>query len=149
MYSDGWLALALVHLAATWAMIGILAVVHRVHYPSFGLVAVERYGEFQSQHMSRITGVLAVPWVAEIGSAAGLVLAAPTTGLRTLAAVGLVGVGLTLAITAFVAAPAHQRLLEGFDTELHRRLMAADLARAVVWLARGGVAGSIAWWSIT
>ncbi len=148
-FSDGWAALVLAHLAATGAMVGLMWTIHFVHYPLFGLVGAERYGEFQSEHMRRITGVLVVPWGAETLTAVGLVVAAPTDGLRALAVAGLVAVGAVLGLTGLLAAPAHGRLLDGFDEAVHRRLLAVDLVRTAVWTLRLGIALAIAWQTVT
>lgn len=149
MHSDAWLALVTVHLAATWAMAGILLTIHFVHYPLFGLADPARYEEFQSSHMRRISGVLVVPWGVEVLSAGLLVIAAPDATLRVLAVLGILAVAVTLGLTAFWAAPVHQRMLGGYDADQHRSLLRADLARTVIWLGRGTLALVIALVSIT
>ncbi len=96
--------LAIVHLAATAAMVGLIWTIHVVHYPLFMLVGSERYGEYQREHMRRITLLLLVPWGAEAATA--LALVATTSGLtRWLALVGLLLLGLVVVVTGLGAAP--------------------------------------------
>lgn len=148
-YSDGWVGLVLTHLAATAAMVGLMWTVHFVHYPMFGMVADDRYVRFQSDHMRRISWVLVVPWGVEVVTAGALVVSAPDQDLRNLAVLGLVGVAAVVGTTALLAAPAHGRLLDGFDDALHRRLLAVDAVRTAIWTLRLVVAAAIAWTTVT
>ncbi len=148
-FSDGWIALTLAHLAATGTMVGLMWTIHHVHYPLFRHVGAERYGEFQQEHMRRISQVLLIPWGAEVVTAAWLFLAAPTSELRVLALIGGLAVAAVALITGLVAAPAHGRLLDGFDDALHARLLRADGIRTIIWTLRLPLAGWIAWISVT
>ncbi len=133
----GWFAV--VHLAATAAMVGLIWTIHVVHYPLFGLVGSEHYVDYQREHMRRITLVLLVPWGAEALSALGL--AALTDGAdRWWSLVGLALLGLVVGVTGLGAAPIHGRLTEGFDESLHVRLMRFDLIRSIGWTVRLAIA---------
>ncbi len=133
MTAEGWVAVA--HLAATSAMVGLIWTIHAVHYPLFGLVGPERYGEYQREHMRRITRVLLAPWGVE--GLTSLALVAMTSGVdRWWALAGLGLLGFVVAVTGLGAAPIHGRLVDGFEPGLHARLMRFDLLRAVGWTAR-------------
>ncbi|MEZ5380100.1 MAG: hypothetical protein R2733_26630 [Acidimicrobiales bacterium] len=133
MTTEAWLAV--VHLAATAAMVGLIWTIHAVHYPLFGLVGPERYAEFQREHMRRITRVLLVPWGVE--GLSSLALVALTDGTdRRWSLAGLVLLAGVVAVTGLGAAPIHGRLTNGFEPELHRRLMRFDAVRAIGWTAR-------------
>lgn len=147
--SDGWLLLAIAHLAATGAMAGISWMIQAVHYPLLRLVGAERYGEYQDSHMRRMTGLLVLPWGAETATALALAITAPTEELRALGQVGLACVGIVVILTVALAVPAHQRLLDGFDQTVHRRLLRADLARALTWTLRLVLAVAIVWVAAT
>ncbi len=136
--------LAIIHLGVTGFMVGLMWTIHVVHYPLFALVN-EPYRPFQEAHMSRITGLLALPWALEVLTAVGLLIAASAGQQRTLAIVGLVLVGIVLAVTALGAAPIHGQLVDEFDPDLHRRLLQVDLARTLVWSGRLIVAGWLVW----
>ncbi len=139
--------LAIVHLAATGVMTGLIWTIHVVHYPLFALVN-EPYRPFQEAHMSRITGLLVVPWGVETVTAVGLLAVAAGGHQRALALLGLALLGAIVALTAFGAAPIHGRLVDSFDPDLHRQLLRVDLIRAIGWTVRLAVAGVMVWVSI-
>ncbi len=146
--TDTWLAVALAHLAFTAVMTGLIWMVHVVHYPLFAHVGAEDYRTYQSQHMRRISWLLAVPWVGEVTLGAVIFLLAPTSTLRLITFLaGAVQVGVAV-VTGFVAAPAHGRLLDGFDAAEHRGLMRANLVRTLLWTIRLGFALVIVWLSV-
>ncbi len=143
-----WVVLVLAHLVFTAVMTGLIWMVHLVHYPLFAHVGAEDYRTYQSEHMRRISWLLAVPWVAEVALGALIFAFAPNTTLRIVTFIaGAVQVGVAL-VTGFVAAPAHGRLLEGFDTAEHRGLMRANLVRTLLWTVRLGFAVAIVWLSV-
>jgi hypothetical protein len=132
-------SLAVVHLAATGFMVGLIWTIHVVHYPLFALVN-EPYRAYQEAHMARITGLLVVPWGIEAITSVALVLMADAGSVRVGAVLGLVLFALVVAVTGLGAAPIHGRLVERYDEVLLRRLLRVDLVRAVLWTARLAVA---------
>jgi len=130
-------------------MVGLIWVMQVVHYPLFARVGDETYGGFQTEHMRRISQVLFIPWGLEALTTIALVVMAPTTRLRVIALIGAaLFVAVTL-ITAGLAAPIHGRLVDGFDADEHRRLLAVNWPRTLLWTARGIVALFLVWWSVT
>lgn len=127
--------IAVVHLAATGFMVGLIWTIHVVHYPLFSLVN-EPYRPFQEAHMSRITALLVVPWGIECLSAAALVMTADAGSQRSLSLAGLALVVAVVVVTGLGAAPIHGKLVDAYDDTLHRRLMRVDLVRALLWTAR-------------
>lgn len=119
-------------------MVGLIWTIHVVHYPLFALVP-EPYEPYQAEHMRRITRLLVVPWGLEVCTAIGLVLTAQSSEQRFWSLVGVALVVAVLGVTGLLAAPAHGRLVRGFDAGLHRRLMRIDLLRTMLWTARGMV----------
>jgi hypothetical protein len=133
--------LLVVHAAATWAMVGLSWTVRGVHYPLFAHAAAD-FGAFHRGHVTRITAVLAIPWAVEGLTALALPFA--LTGVdRVLALVGLALVVVLAGLTWFGAVPAHQRLAEGFDPDVHRRLLAVDGLRVGLWTVRGLLAAAL------
>lgn len=131
--------LAVIHLAATGFMVGLIWTIHAVHYPLFAFVP-EPYEPFQGEHMKRISRLLVIPWGIEVASALGLLLLADGGRQRSWSLVGGALVVAIVVVTGLLAAPAHGRLLERFDAAEHRSLMRIDLARTLLWTARGAVA---------
>ena len=142
-----WVALTLAHLAATAVMVGLIWTVQIVHYPLFALVGPQTYPDYQSQHMTRISVLLAVPWGVEALTGLAVVVLAPDAALRIVGVAALALQGAVVAVTALVAAPAHEKMLDGFVPELHRRLVRSNWVRTLLWTARGGLAVVLVWWS--
>jgi hypothetical protein len=118
-----------------------------VHYPLFAEVGEATYVGFQAAHVDRIGRLLLVPWAVEGVTAAVILVVTVTTRDRRLlppAVIGALAMGVILAISGFWSAPAHGELADGFDPEVHDRLMTADLVRTLAWTARGFTAAWIA-----
>lgn len=135
-------ALSLVaHAAATWALVGLIWTIHVVHYPMFAHVG-EAFDAVHERHMRAITPVVGPLMLVELASAAWLWAEPPPGTTRTTWAIGLGLVGAIWALTALFAVPAHSKLeAGGFDASAHRMLMRADLARTLLWTARGVLVG--------
>lgn len=146
--STGWLVLVLAHLAFTGIMTGLIWMVHMVHYPLFAHVGPETYQTYQSEHMRRISVLLAVPWVAEVVLGGIIFLLAPNGTLRLVTLIAGVLQVLVAVITGFVAAPAHGRLLEGFNADELTGLLRANLVRSLLWTIRLAFALIIVWLSV-
>ena len=128
-------------------MVGLIWTIHFVHYPLFADVGDATYVAFQAAHVDRIGKLLLVPWAVEGVTAAAILLVALTTRDRRLlppAVIGAVAMGVVLLVSGFWSAPAHGELADGFDPDVHRRLMNADLVRTLAWTVRGFTAAWIA-----
>ncbi|MGA1074316.1 MAG: hypothetical protein ACO307_04175 [Ilumatobacteraceae bacterium] len=128
------------HAAATWFMVGLIWTIHVVHYPLFSEVGAAEYVDFQAAHVERIGTLLLIPWAVEgVTAAAILVISVAARDRRYLvpAVIGAVAMGVVLVVSGFWSAPAHADLADGFDADVHGRLMAADLVRTVAWTVRG------------
>ncbi len=136
--------IAVVHFAATGFMVGLIWTIHIVHYPLFALVN-EPYRPFQEAHMSRITGLLVVPWGAETLASIALLLVAGAGLQRNLAIAGLVLLVVIVLVTGLGAAPIHGQLVDSFDADLHQRLMRVDLVRSLLWTVRLVLAAWMVW----
>ena len=137
---------AVVHVLATWFMVGMIWTIHLVHYPLFAEVGPATYVDFQTAHVERIGTLLLVPWLTEGLTLLALIGAAFLGGrlnLRIPVAIGAVAMAAVLIISGFWSAPAHGDLADGFDAAVHDRLMTANLIRAFAWTARGACAAWI------
>lgn len=144
-------ALVIVHLIATWFMVGLIWTIHTVHYPLFTRVGANGYTVFQAEHVERIGRLLLVPWATEGVAAALILLYVVSTRDRDAALptlIASVAMGIVLIISGFWSAPAHAELADGFDPDVHARLMTADLIRTLAWTVRGACAiwiTAVAW----
>jgi hypothetical protein len=126
----------LIHMAATWAMIGFIWTIQLLQYPLMREVPEDGFSRFEAVHQRRVTAVIALFGPLEVVMAALVFLTvdAVPTWLSF-------GSGALLAAiwtsTAFFYAPLHTRLADGFDERLHRRLVTTNWLRTIAWTARG------------
>lgn len=134
------MAIESLHLVSTVFMAGVIVYVQVVHYPLMARVGATGFVDYESRHMVRTGWVVGPPMVVEAATAVWL--ASTTTGSPARPA-ALVGLGLLAIIwvsTAALQAPAHGRLVRGFDASVHRRLVSTNWIRTLAWLARVPVA---------
>jgi hypothetical protein len=128
------------HVASTLFMVGLIWTIHYVHYPLFAHVGESTYVAFQSEHVNRIGKLLLLPWLTEgLTLLAILILAffGQRRDLRLPAFLNGVGMAIALIISGVWSAPAHGELADGFDAEVHNRLMNANLVRTRAWTLCG------------
>lgn len=133
-------SLVIVHVLASWFMVGMIWTIQLVHYPLFDRVGPDSYVAFQAEHVDRIGPFLLVPWLLEGLTLLGvlwLAFFADHRELRVAAVVGAVAMAVVLAISGFWSAPAHGDLADGFDASVHDRLMTANLIRSIAWTVCG------------
>ena len=139
--------LVIIHVMATFFMVGMIWTVHHLHYPLFTLVGEDSYIAFQQEHVDRIGALLFIPWLTEGLTLLGLLFLAfvgERPDLRVPTAINSVGMAVVLVISGFWSAPAHGDLSDGFDVSVHNRLMDANLVRSLAW----SVCGVAAVWTI-
>jgi hypothetical protein len=128
--------LLLAHAAATLYMAGLIWFVQVVHYPLLGRVGRGEFVAYERAHVRRTTWVVGPPMLVEAGTAVALVVVLggrlPWIGLALLAVVWL--------STALLQVPCHERLRDGFDEAVHRRLVRTNAIRAAAWTARAVIA---------
>lgn len=143
------------HVVATLFMVGLIWTVHALHYPLLGTAGREgrgpegmrHYDILQTEHVDRIGALLLLPWLTEGLTLLALWAVAFLGGWRALRMPTLINgaaMAVVLAISGFWSAPAHGRLLDGFDESTFDGLMAANLVRTLAWT----VCGVTAVWSL-
>ena len=128
----------LIHAGSTLAMFGLIWFVQVVHYPLMAAVGAEGFADYETHHTARTTWVVAPLMFLELGSACLLIYMLPDQRLLTV--LGVIALGLIWGLTAFLQVPAHNRLLSGFDAAVHRRLVATNWLRTVLWSVRAVLA---------
>lgn len=121
-------------------MVGLMWTIHFVHYPLFSKVGDGNFVAYETAHVDRIGKLLLLPWLTEGITLLGLLwIAIPGSRrqIRVPAIVNAVSMGIVLAVSGFWSAPAHGKLLEGFDPDVFGRLMNADLVRTIAWTVCG------------
>jgi len=132
--------LLIAHLATTLFMVGLIWTIHIVHYPLFAYVGESTYIAFQTQHVDQIGKLLLLPWLVE-GLTLLCVLLLAFLGnhrdLRLPAFLNGFGMAIALVTSGVWSAPAHGKLADGFDPDIHNQLMNANLVRTFAWTLCG------------
>ena len=132
----------MLNLGATWFMVGLIWFVQVVHYPLFAEVGEEEYSNYQEWHQKLTTFVVGPPMLVE---AFTTVLLAWYIPKQIPVWMILTGIALLFVIwisTAALQVPCHGKLTQGFDTDVHRRLVRTNWIRTIAWTLRGGL---VAW----
>jgi hypothetical protein len=126
----------LLHMAATWAMVGFIWTIQVLVYPLMKEVPEGAFPRFEAMHQRRVTAVIALFGPLEVVMAAVVFLT-----VDAVPAWLSFGSGALLAAiwtsTAFFYAPLHARLAAGFDEQLHGRLVSTNWLRTIAWTLRG------------
>ncbi len=124
----------IIHFAATWALVGLIWCVQVLIYPQFPHFSAEKFRECHFRHCFRIALIVVPLMVVELLSAAWL-LWQGVRGQAFLLSVGLIP--LVWLSTALWQAPAHLRLMAGFDAARVGSLILTNWIRTVTWTTRG------------
>lgn len=127
-------AVLVIHFAATWALVGLIWCVQVLIYPQFPHFAAQKFRQCHFGHCFRIALIVVPLMVLELLSA-GWLLWQGMRGHPFLVSAWLIP--LVWVSTALWQAPAHLRLMAGFDAPIIRRLIFTNWVRTVVWTARG------------
>ena len=137
--------LLLVHLAATWYLVGLCWLVQRVQYPLMAQVGREGFTAYEAAHVARISPIVAPPMIIELVTGVALVM---TAGAAFRSPVFLLSLGLLAAIwisTFALQVPLHGQLSAGFDSGAHASLVATNWLRTLAWTARGVIVAWVTW----
>lgn len=129
----------LVHAAATWAMVGVIWTIQLLVYPAMARVPADAFGPYEAFHQRRVVAVLAVFAIAEVVVAGMFALGVGDVSRPLWLTGGALLVVLWVSTGAYYA-PLHGRLADGFDADLHTRLVATNWFRTVLWSVRGVLA---------
>ncbi len=133
-----WLLVLNLVLAAY--MLGVIGLIQFIHYPMFDRVAADRFEDFEEHHTAALGWLVGPVMIAELGVAIALLAWSPA-GIAAGWIWANAGVVAALWLLTFlVSVPCHRRLTHGFDAEAHRRLVATNWPRTVLWLGRTMVA---------
>ena len=131
-----------VHVAATWAMVGFSWTIQILQYPLLAAVPADAFPGFEAEHQRRVVAVLAIFGPVEVVMAALVFLTVPQVPAWLSLSSGLLLAGIWVA-TGVYYAPIHGRLSSGFDRVLHRRLVTTNWLRTIAWTVRGVAAVSM------
>ncbi len=121
-------------LAATMAMVGAIWVVQLCVYPRFIEINPEKFVGAHLRHSFGIGLIVAPLMVVELVTAVFLVWAGVGGLLQWVVLALTLG---TWASTAFIQAPCHTHLMQGFDAEKCRFLTRSNWLRTGLWSVKG------------
>jgi hypothetical protein len=127
--------LLLLHMAVTWALVGLIWTVQLVQYPAFALVGGTQFTAFHEHHSLRISWLVGPLMGCELLTGLALLWHRPSGLSATLLVPGLALIALNWAWTAFVAVPLHRRL--SGRVQAQSKLVATNWVRTAAWSARG------------
>lgn len=130
-------SILLVHVVATWYMIGLIWFVQVVHYPLLGSVGREQFTDYERRHVASTTWVVGPPMLVELFTAVFLLWMRPAGIELWLVWVGLFFLVLIWASTFLLQVPCHEKLSHSFDESAHRRLVRTNWLRTFAWSFRG------------
>ena len=132
--------LLLLHMAVTWALVGLIWTVQLVQYPAFALdpqaFHLRAIAAFHEHHSGRITWIVGPLMACELLSGLALLWDRPSGLSGTLLGMGLLLIAVNWAWTAFVAVPLHRRL-GARVLQAQSKLVANNWVRTAAWSARG------------
>jgi hypothetical protein len=137
------MTMLVIHLIATAFMAGLIVFVQVVHYPLMALVGEGSFVPYEQAHTARTGWVVIPPMMAELASAVWIFASAPSQDVRAMALSGLLLLAVIWTSTAVFQAPAHGRLMRGFDGDVHRWLVRSNWIRTVAWVARVPLAAAL------
>ena len=129
----------LIHSAVTWALCGLIWTVQIALYPLFGRTGSESFADYHAAHMQRITFIVGPLMLAEIATAAWLLLVAGVNDFWFVLSLPFLLVN--FASTGLVQVPLHKKLERGFDRDAWMRLTRSNWIRTFSWTARAVLVG--------
>lgn len=114
-------------------MTGVIWLVQLILYPAFSSISPDRFADFHSLHMRRITWIVAPAMLLEAASAAWLTYLEPANALMIWS---LVTVILVWVFTAIWSVPIHGQLAIYQDHSNISRLVQTNWPRTIVWTTR-------------
>ena len=121
-----------VNFISTSVMVGVIWVIQLLHYTSFHFINEKKYVDFQHFHMERISFIVIPTMLTELASA--LLLAYFfRSSLTIILLVSLLGIW---GITFIFFTNMHQKLTNGYDPTIVRRLVQINWSRTILWSFR-------------
>jgi len=120
-------------------MFGVIWMVQLVQYPLFKDVGANAFKEYHAGHVTRITYVVLPLMTLEVATAIGFTWlhVQPPVGAYVWYAslTGLVAIWVS---TMFWQVPAHDKLSNGFQSQVHATLVGGNWLRTGLWSFRAG-----------
>lgn len=127
-------AILILNLFSSFFLCGLIWTVQLVHYPMFHSLEKESFVSHMNLHKSRISLIVVPVMLAELGSSAWLALFADS--IRGYHIAGFIIILLIWIVTFLMQVPQHNRLSDGKDEEVIRKLVSGNWIRTALWSAK-------------
>jgi hypothetical protein len=138
-------AVLLAHVASTLFMTGLIWFVQVVHYPLFAGAGLAEFSAYEQRHARLTTWVVGPPMLLEGTTALLLFWLRPYAVPTWEVCVGLLLAALIWISTAWLQVPCHNLLSNGFDADIHTRLVATNWIRTAAWTLRSFIVLTMLW----
>jgi len=132
----------LLHVAITWALVGLIWTIQMVHYPLFEQVGEDHFTTYHARHMWLITWLAGPLILAEAGTAALLLFLGERSPLFCLSLLPLPAIW---AATIIHQVPLHDKLSNGFHLQTIHRLISTNWRRTLGWTLRAICLVAVLW----
>lgn len=133
-------AVLIAQVLASVGMFGVIWTIQLVHYPLMAHIPATAFVAYERRHTKAIALIVG-PLMAVEGLCVLVVFFARPSGIPFwLSLIGGIAEAVAIGTTAFVSAPLHGRLENGFDAALLSRLILTNWIRTIAWTARGIIA---------
>jgi len=139
------LVLLQINLLCALFMTGLIWFVQVVHYPLMALIGDQQFRNYELQHTSRTTYVVAVPMLGELISAIWLYVCSPAWRADWTYNASTILLVVVWTSTIGLQVPLHQALAEGPNSVLVRRLVATNWLRTFAWTGRSALLTHLVW----
>jgi len=122
-----------VTLISSWYLAGLSVTVALNVYPSFEFFDGEKWQQSHEHHSNRISWAVGPAWIVQAAGLAIWLFSSPQSTLAIWTASALFALG-AVGLTIFSAVPIHQKLSQGFNADLLRKLRYTHVLRTISWL---------------
>ena len=123
------------HLATSWALLGLIWTIQLSHYPSFKFVEENQFLEFHQHHTKSITLIVMPLMLLELGL---VFWQSYQTNWSSIWVVPLILVLMIWASTFFISVPLHEQLGNGKNLETIKKLVDTNWIRTILWSVKVG-----------
>ena len=123
--------ITIIQIAVSFYLTGLIWTVQLVHYPAFKFVSPDNFIAFHRHHSSKMTAVVMIPMLLEIGTLVYLCI--KPSELVFLWYILLAMVVIIWAVTFLISVPCHNQLGNGKDETVIDRLIRTNWFRTILW----------------
>jgi len=129
---------ALINAFSSWTMLGVILIIHFIHYPMFFVVKPSDWVEFHAKHTQVLGAIAGSLMLLELASGIALTLlesAPPILGLANLTIIFSLWL-----VTFFKSIPAHNQLAITHDARVIQHLIRYNSYRTALWVIKAFLA---------